>query len=658
MTRKVSVPHVASIPRTLALVLGLATLVGCSNILDFGGGGGGGGSTPRTTRQGVASDTPILIRDRWLVFLASEATSGLVGTDFNEDGDFGDSIATVVDMLSARENVLDMAAQEFAILGDQIFFATDEDVDDRDWDLDGFANHLVLLHWNQTTNVVTFVATLNPDGRTAFVTVGSRLYFCREPSLPLAPPNTTLAFVTSTVPTTPVGIQNADLSNSLAPRIVAADEGLLFLFQDETVEARDLNFDGDQLDGFVLALFDTTNPAARVRSVELAVADEQVPVRALATAPNDWLVGFLVNEDAQAATNLNDPALFDPAWQPSQCIGLEDADTEDNVLFFLHFAAWNLAPLVNPPVNTGLAGSKRVLAVSGGGVSLGFVATITDEVDEGTCSLNLDPDDGIDIDQDDSVLRFVEAQIPVLPFTDARQILALKVDVPGGTSGVSELADRFLSVVDEAADSRDHDGFPDEDFAILAKLDPAQGLQAEWVFDQAAGADVLVGPSWMAETEDRSRLLIAMQESVMRLPLNSGDNDLADSTPAFARADPNNPGDIDFPGPALAVDPDFKVIALGGEFAFFRVSEPDEGLDFNRDGDRNDIVLFQTLTDTLQRTEFVATLMNNAQETDVPLGVTGGSDVGAAFIANERAENKDLNRDGDRDDFVLRWFRF
>lgn len=663
MTRTASVSPHAATARALTTILGLSALAGCSDFLGLGGGGGGGSGhfAPISTREGVASDTPVLIRDRWLVFLASEATSGTEGTDFNDDGDFGDSIATVVDMRSGRETVLDVAAQQIAILGDEIFFATDEDVDDRDWNLDGFADDLVLLHWNETIGALTFVATLNADGAAPFVTIGNRLYFCEEPAVPLVAPDTSLAFVSQAAPLAPVPVLNVDAANALAPRLIAADEGLVFLFQDEVVEARDLNGDGDQQDRFVLALFDSTDPSARVRSVGLSVADEKVPVRALVTGPNDWLVGFLVNEAAQGDTNLNDPALFGPSWQPPQCVGFEDVDTDDNVLFFLNFAPWDAFPLLNPPVNTGLAGSKRVLAVRGAGLSAGFVATITSEADEGTCSLNFDiatPVAEQDADQDDEMLRWVQAQVPVLPFTDVRQLVAMKSDVPGGSFGVAEMADRFLSVLDEAADSRDHDGFPDVDVTILAKVDPTADALARWVVDQAVGADVFVGPTWMQVTEDRARLLVAMSESVMHLPLNSGDNDLADSTPAFARADPNNPGDIDFPGPALAVDPEFGGLALGGAFAFFRVLESADARDWNRDGDQNDIVLFRTDAATLQHTEFVATLMNNVQDTDAPLAVIGGSAVGAAFFANERAENKDLNHDGDRDDFVLRWFRF
>ncbi len=662
MTRWPHLYVVSAGARALALAAGLAGLAGCSQIEEWLGLDDDDDGSSRfravSARTGVASDTPTLVRGPWIVFLASEATSGSIGTDFNQDGDFGDQIVSVIHMGSQREFVLDIAAQEIAILGDDVWFATDEDQDDRDWDLDGFANDLVLLHWDGTNGAVTFVATLNPDGRTAFVTVGDRVYFCREVSGPLFAPDTTLAFVDTTAPTTPVGIDNADIAFALRPRLIAADEGLLFLGQNEIVELRDLNGDGDQLDEFVLALHDTTDPLADVKSVGLAALDEDVPVRAMSRGPGDWLVGFLVNEEAQANANLNDPNLFTAGWQPPQCAGLEDTDTIDNVLFFLVFAPWDVNPIANPPVNTGLAGTLRVLAAPGAGASPGYVATIQAELDEGTCSLNFDPDDGEDTDQDDFVLRWTEAVDPVLPVTSVDELVAVDVEVPGNTFGVSALAGFFLTSIDEESDSRDHDGFPDVDVTILARLDPTLGTLADWEVDQSAGADFFVGPTWMEESDDHTQVLMAISETVARVPLNSGDNDLLDSVHVVAQEDPDNPGDIDFPGPAFAVDPDIADLAFGGPWALFSVAELDDSHDYNGDGDQNDTVLARAVADGFASTAFITTLMSNVQEQDQPLSITGGSDVGAAFIANERARNIDFNHDGDVDDFVMSWFRF
>lgn len=644
-------------PSRRVQILLLAGLCGCSPIEDlFGGGGGGGGASPfsvRSTRFGVASDARIVIRDHWLIFFASEATTGDESTDLNGDGDFDDSIATVVDMLTARETGLGVAATHAEVVGEELFFAVDEDQDRRDWNVDGVNDDLVLLHWNATTETLVFVSTLNPIGEDPFFVVGDRLYYCDVPETPLVGPNTALTFVTQAAPQTQQRILNSDLANPLNPALHALDEGLMFLTLDETTEGRDLDFDGDTTDEFVLALFDTTSPGAFVRVLGLPTASEKSPVRALNTNPGDWLIGVLVNEDAFGETNLNDPTLFDPAWQPAPCVGLDDADTDDDVLYFLNHAAWIANPFLNAPVNTGLVGREHVLAVRTSPSSPGFVATVSSEDDEGSCPLNDDED------ADDLVVRWTLAQEPVLPFTDPDELLAIS-EVPGGTQGATDFASRLVIAVDEAADGRDHDGFEDEDFVILAKLDPSSA-NPRWIFDQSAGSDFFVGPTWMRKTDEGDRLLVSMSETVLRLPLNAGDSDLADVVPAFAVADPLDSGDIDFPGPPVAAVVDEPGITIGGDVALFRASEIFDDRDWNRDGDKRDVVLLAARLDDLERVRFVATLMNNPVDGSPPLLATAGGNTGttgAAFVASEAGENRDFNADGDRDDFVVRWFRF
>lgn len=636
------------------LLLLLAGTCSCSDW--FGGSSSGGGPSPftlRSSRFGVPSDARIVIRGNWLIFFASEATTGNESTDLNGDGDFDDSIATVVDMLTVRERGLGVAATHAEVLGQELFFAVDEDQDRRDWNLDGVNDDLVLLHWNTTSETLVFVSTLNPIGADPFFVVGDRLYYCDVPETPLNAPNTALTFVTEAAPQTQQRILNSDLANSLSPALHTLDEGLMFLTLDETTEGRDLDFDGDTTDEFVLALFDTTSPGAFVRVLGLPIASEEAPVRALNTAAGDWLIGVLVNEDAFGETNLNDPALFDPAWQPAACVGLEDADTDDDVLFFLNHAAWIANPFLNAPVNTGLVGSEHVLVVRTSPLSPGYVATVSSEDDEGACALNDDED------ADDLVVRWVLAQAPVLPFTDPDELLAIS-EVPGGTRGATDFASRFVIAVDEAADGRDHDGFEDEDVVILAKLDPSSA-NPRWIFDQSAGSDFFVGPTWMRKTDEGDRLLVAMSEAVLRLPLNAGDSDLADAVPTFGVADPLESGDIDFPGPPVAVVADEPGIVIGGPIALFRVSEPFDDRDWNRDGNKSDVVLLAARLDDLERVRFVATLMNNPGDGSPPLLVTAGGNtgaIGAAFVASEAGENRDFNADGDSDDFVVRWFRF
>ncbi len=642
--------------RLSALLSTLLLLAGC--------GGGGGGSSKfslRNTRQGVSNETLVMVEGRWLAYLASEATSGRNGTDYNGDGDFSDSIAVVVDMRGGRQRELDVATSEIEIIGDEIYLVVAEDQDGFDWDLDGVQDDLVLLHWSRQNNALTFVASLNPNGRAHMVDAGDRLYFSESPVVPLAAPDTTLNFVTQAAPTTPMRVQSADLANTLSPGVIAEDEGLLFLFQDETVEGRDLNGDGDSLDGFVLALLDTTNPADLVRSVGLAIESDDTPVRARATAASDWLVGFLVNEAAQGDANLNDPALFAPGWQPSQCLGLADTDTFDNVLHFLHFAAWSLNPGLNPPVNSGLVGEDRVLAVRGTGGSPGYVATISAEDDEGTCSLNLDAADfdpllEVDEDQDDRILRWIEASPAAVPPGDTKQLIALSI-AGGNLSGVTDFGDRFVCLFDEFADAgRDYN---DDDFDyryVLGVMDPNVGPNVRWNFDMSAGVDRFVASNWMQEDRERGYLFLTVQENLHQEPLNFGDGDTDDSVPAFATFDPVDSVTLDLPGPPVATQFLNAGIAIAGDWLFFRTPESSDNRRWNSDRDFADTVLLRARLDKLDDVKFVTTLENNPDGLR-PARFFVGGDIGVAYIANEVRDRRDYNQDGDRLDFVIRWFR-
>jgi hypothetical protein len=277
-----------------------------------------------------------------------------------------------------------------------------------------------------------------------------------------------------------------------------------------------------------------------------------------------------------------------------------------------------------------------------------YVATISLESDEGTCSLNGDTD------QSDRVLRWVEVTPPtVLPFTNVAHLVALD-DNPGGTRGVGVLGSRFVAVVDEAQDDRDHDGNAAVDFDLTAWIDAAQGNAAQWTYDHngAGTQGGFVGSSWSAETGDHTRWLVGFQESVFDQSVNTGgDTDKLDSAPTIARFDSGNANDLDFPGAAIAVDADNAGITIANGIAFFRVDEASDNRDWNGGG-KTHFVLFRTTAGTLQQTTYIATLNSLARP-----AVDSGGTVGAAFLSDESADNKDLNKDGDKNDFVVRWFR-
>jgi hypothetical protein len=619
---------------------------------------GPGGFDPRVTHVSVEANVPFVMDGRYFAFQTVEAITSPHGKDFNGDGDFQDSIAVVVDLAGETEKNLKVATKEIAILGSQIYVVVAEDLDGRDWDLDGVQDDLVLLHFAFGAGPLTFVATLSRSGEpTSVVESGDRLFFVDAPALPLVAPDTTVSYVTEAAPRVPVRVQNADPLNTLDPVLLSSDEGLVFALQDEAREGRDLNADLDLEDQHVLALVDGTEPVPLVRGVGLAVRNREAPVRALDTGVADWLVGFLVDEADQGATNLNDPLLFDPAWQPLQCIGLGDVDAEDAILHFLHFAAWVQDPLTNPPVNTGLTGALKVLAVPGTGGSPGFVATISPELDEGTCSLNNDPNNGNDVDQEDLFVRWVEASVPVLPAVDVDQLIAMSL-TPGGAQGASDMFGRLVATLSEFFDSRDYDGNPLTLFGnMLAWVDPNDGPSAAWVFDHGAPGISFAGAGWMKEDREHGRLLLGFQEIVFGQSLNPGDNDLFDDVPVFARFDPANPDDMDFPGPPIAVETNDANIVLGGVFAFYRTSEGSSSKAFNGDNDRLDNFLSRTKVDDARKSHQLLMLENSPQAGDPSATILGASDFGAAWIALEFRDKRDWNGDGDTQDLVIRWFR-
>lgn len=639
--------------RSSVWMLGAALLAACSSSSSSDSDDG----KPHSADQSTVIGGPIEILERFIASLADEAsTAG--GTDFNGDGDMIDAIAVVTNTANQVQRVLNVAASDFELVrtganGTHLFLVVDEALDGFDWDGDLAQDDLVLLHTDVSTKTALVpVATLGDDQIAKF---GDRVYF-QEDSTALVAPETSLMFVDTAAPTVPVRVLNADLANTLAPEVLAIDEGLLFLSLDEATELRDLNGDADMVDTDVLALLDAGDLAAPVIEVGLALQDDSTPLRALDTGPT-WAVAFLVDETQQGAVNLNDPALFSPNWKAPQCLGFEDADTTDQVLHFLDYTAFVLDPLLNPPVNTGLVGDDRVLAVESGNSV--FVATVSAEADEGTCNLNGDSDTL------DDVLRWTEAVSPILPYTNVLEIQALASPAATVTSeNVAELSGRFVAVISESNDERDHDDDNTTDSDLVAWLDPGDGNSAKWEFDHTGpgqGGISAVGTGWFDVLEGVSdRVGVAFPEAFFLNqngnPLDiNGDGDTLDSVPTFMRFNSSG-NELDFPGPAVAVAAANAGIAISGNIGFYRVDEAADDRDWNQDGDETDFVLFRTTVSTLQNSVFISTL-NNLAMPAVAVPDPSSAPVAVAFLADEAAQTEDFNNDGDTNDHVLRWFR-
>jgi len=630
----------------LALVPGLGllaalSLAACTSSSD----GDDGDFQSKSVRTSVPPGTPLVVRGEWAVYLADEATTGDRGTDFNEDGDFIDSIAVALDLRRKEETVLDVAALDVLLVSDQVYVVVDEVRDSRDWNEDGDTTDVVLLHWSRDMRRIGFVDQLGP-GPVRAVASSVRLYYTvRRASMGA---ETNLRYLRADDPRQPVPVLN-ETDDPRRVRLCGIEEELLVVFQDEEVEGTDLNGDGTDDDSFVVGLVDTTDPSAVLRNVGLAVEGFDTPYRARNTSIGDWVFAILVSERAHGdltGGGFNDPIEFSPSWLPPQCIGDEDDDLDDHVLHYLFFRDFVQDPVANAPVNTGLVGTDRIVITD---TDPPFVATISREADEGTCDLNGDGD------LLDSIARWVEATTPVLPFTNENELLAV-ADLPGGGNGLGTLEFALFMAMSEEDQAEDIDGDGEMDSELVAWLDPERGNSAFWILDQDEGPEeVYVGTDWIGESADRLWLLTSLQEAVLGVPVNTGDTDTKDSVPAFGVFDEEE-DDIDFLGENIAVARGNAGIVIAGGFAFYRVDEEDDDRDWNRDGDENDMVLFRTNLEN-GSSDLMGTL-NNLDRPAIAVSPAEVGVFGGAFLANEAMAREDLNRDGDTNDWAVQFFRF
>ena len=570
-----------------SVLAGLLALEGCS----AGSGDDPFGFVVRRSRVSTASSTPVFISGRYFAFLADEATTAAGGTDMNVDGDKIDSIAILVNVNTGIETHLDVAATAVALIEDELYMVVDEALDGRNWEPVDTGDKIVLLHVDGTTptQVPDFIDAVDPAPATKMIAYRTNLFFSRARQTP-DPLESNLAVIAAADPLVANDVPTTDADGPLSPRILGKDEGLLFFGLDETVQGRDLNGDADATDTNVLALMDGTVATGTIHSTGLAMPAGEPVIRArrTSTSSHDWQVGFLVSEAAQGATNLNNPALFSGTWKPSQCVGDEDADTNDAVLHVLDFSAWIADPVLAPPVNTGLVGSQRIC------IANGFVATLSLESDEGTCDLNADGD------TTDRVVRWtqiVATGTPIVPLNAPENLRAV-VDCPGGTRGLAELDERFVALVGELEDDQDIDG-GGLTHQLLGWLSPSTTPHA-WDFTHGSNNTTFVGATTMAEIPDRTRLCVAFPENISGTNINrhtnpviaGEDTDTNDSVPTFA--DFGSANTMLFPGVAIAVDKDNAGIVISKSYGFYRVSEAEDSRDWNNDLDETDFILFRT----------------------------------------------------------------
>jgi hypothetical protein len=502
---------------------------------------------------------------------------------------------------------------------------------------------------------VEYVDDLDSAAATPFLVASDRLYYSADRQQALAAGETNVKWVDERDPTTPTRVLHtitASAGGGCHLRIAGEDEGLLFLVISEFVEAVDHNNDGDIDDSTVLALLDSTDPAAVILSTELCGPSAAPPVRALPNGPHDWTVGFFVSEVRQAdfVTGLNDAAGlgFPAGWEPTSCAGYADTDTNDDVMFFLQFAAWSADPVTNPPQNTGIAGFNRILMVPG------YLGTTVFETSDGSdtpvtngCDANGDGDTS------DVTFRWTSTANPLQPFNDSNELIAMLV-TNGNAKGISELDDRFFCVMDEHADGRNHDNDSNVDNILLAWVDPAQGASATWNFDREPSKPGIQATlvTWMADRKKRDRILINISERTFTKSQNKSwkDKDLSDDVPGFARFSKSDPDRFMIPHAPAAV-----VVANGGivvakNSVFFRVSEASDTRDWNHDNLGTFMLVRSTLSH--QGLDYISPLNN----LNIDSVFTDGR-YGAAFLVDEAIVNHDYTGDGDKGDLAVRWIR-
>ena len=612
-----------------------SALVGASFLVACSSSGDDSTGTLTVTNSSFATvgANAIAIEERWFVFLADEADTGAtpVGTDLNGDADTTDSVPTVINIATGLETSLAVAAQQIFVANAQVYMVVNEGLDGRNWETPSdLGTNDVLLHWSASAGTLTYIDTLED---LALAQSGTNLFYASLTASPTSATESNIRAIDAAgAPLTPVAVPTNDATSELEPIILGEDEGIVFLALDEVGESRDLNTDGDSTDVFVLALLNGTTVAGTILNTELAVQNAVAPFRANNLGPGDWLIGFLVSEADQGGVSLNDRTDFDAAWQPTQCGVTTDTDATDQVLHYLTFASWVADPVMNPIRNTGLAGIRRVVTVSG------YVGTVSPEADA-SCDLNNDGD------STDEIFRWTEAFPPASPIvpTVAEDLMRSVFNAPGGANGVAELDNRWVLLVDEAADGEDIDGDGMMDDNLVGWYNPSSSAPS-FTFTP------FVGATWMAEQADRSRLPLGFLEEYTFA--SNGDGDTTDTFPAWADFD-GGFTTLVYPGVARAVEPTNVGLVVTGSLTFFRVSEADDNVDWNGDGNLDDHILFRSGI-VPSFVSFIGDVTNDTR----PVIEIGSPTFGGALMGDEPASGSDLNGDTDGVDDVLRYFRF
>lgn len=646
------------VPSRTVLALGVLALApACSDGDDFEA------FEIRTGRFTAQSDTPLLQSGNLGVFVADEALSdrGSLNDDPDLpatviDTDTDDSIAIVLRLDDGAEFATGVEPREIAINGNSVYFSVDESAG-TDWNGDASFDR-VLVRWNQSLPAANFIAVLDDHGGIDLADTPGRIFFVQD----IVPTGdeTNLAYVESTSADTPIVVSAEAMEGPLEVIVLDTVDELLLCALDENANG-DQNGDTDGTDTLVLCLVDTNATPPVLVKTGFALPDTDIPFAVERTGAAAWRVAFFVSEDQQSAGSLNAAVDFGGTWNPTQCAGGDDVDTNDFVLHVLDFEDGAVTP--GSIVNTGLSG---VATAADNRVYLydDIVACLSEEAGFGNGGCDYDGVGGAT----DTMLRWVDVTDLDSAGLTAAQMLPVDTGLSGGGRGTVELAERLVVA---HATTFQIDGV-DVTEPFLHWIDPRAGTPT-WSSDWrdsggTTGANFKAAVDYLDDRVQSNRVGIGLLEQSLRQNLNrgclavdkdgvvgDGNFDLDDTIASWIFY--GSAVDAMFvAGVGWAVDEGNSGLVVVGGQAVFRVDENEDGFDWNADGDTGDQVLFRSFVGACDSRNMGT--LNDIEGLD---SIVSSGLGGALYLVDETAIGSggtDINNNGAAAGYAVRNFRF
>jgi len=639
------------------------TLLACSLVLSACGGGDDSEAFVVRTGAYTAAANPLLLqRESWAVYLASESQSGLgsLNDDVNlpvPDNDTTDVIAIAVRLSTGTETVTGISPLSAEALGTSVYFAVDESLD-VDWNLNTVLED-VLLRYSPPLLAPEVIDVARFGTGENLVRSANRLFYVADET-PAAAEETNLYYIEAANPSTPVQVFAEPGSlEDLEVFLLGESNGLVFCAIDESASGNQ-NGDMDD-DDLVLAILEANATAPALINTRIAISDVASPFLARPLTSTSWRVVCLLDEADHGAGSLNDRTNYPSGWNPPVCAGAADVDTLDRILYTFDWMAGDIVggtELITGISSWQTTGPERLFATDD------IVGVLSSEAGFGAgggCDYNNDTV------FDDVVLRWV--QIGQLSSAGLATVLmpAVNTGLPGGASGAIELSERFVVAsnrtftinsvnvtrpflfwVEPLTDSTYSSDFFDPDTGTSG---PAVKAAVDYVSDGVVGNRAPVGFLEVSVQLNLNQGCFAVDKDGI-----VGDNisDITDSLASWLTYSSGNDRML-VAGLGWAVQAGNSGLVIGGSRALFRVSEGEDGFDWNNDGDDDDFVLFRSLLTACEPTN-MGTL--NDLSAPFPDAVLTRDNGGAIYLVDETDAGFDVNDNGTIGGFAVRSFRF